>query len=292
MDGDWPSTLDDLKDKVSQQGDFISKSLKRNLFTRIPTESTQQNAGVGKFYDTNRLDLWRQVLGPKMHYHFGLFDTSDAALLNDADIDAGFDRAVSDLYPFIGKGDRVYDIGCGWGGPARQLIRDVGCQIVGITASRTQFQYCSQQKLRVRHGDVENTLPPGYFDCMLLLESFSHVRDKLRLLKVLRLFGKKLVLRSHCQDVAPASVNFGGTMHMQPSSELREMVKQAGWSIIHWRNRREESTPSIEIWHNRLQNILPSDDVHLETFWHFCRRVLSTADEWAANNPLIELVAE
>lgn len=298
----WPSTLHALKERVCDRSQKIQRHMEQTLFSRLPAKTTglakttDTQISVGKFYDTQRIDLWRQVLGNKMHYHFGLFedcqqlpDRKDA--MDDA-MDAAFDRAVSELYPFIPRGSRVYDIGCGWGGPALQLRAERGCQVEGITISQTQAQYCTAQGLQVRHGNVEETLPPGYFDCMIMMESLCHVQDKLRLLKRLRLFGKKLVIRAHCQDRHPTSQNFGETMLMNSSPQLRSLIEQAGWNIVHWQNRRLESMPSVLVWQRRLQLIPPSDDRHLETLRYFCDRVVAHWDKWSEANPLIEIVAE
>ena len=304
----WPSTFQALKERVCAHSQKIQQHMEQTLFSRLPARTTglaktiDTRISVGKFYDTQRIDLWRQVLGDKMHYHFGLFedchqlpDRKDAInnnALSESVIDIAFNRGVSELYPFIPSGSRVYDIGCGWGGPAMQLQAERSCQVEGITISQTQAQYCTAQGLQVRHGNAEETLPPGYFDCMIMMESFCHVQDKLRLLKSLRLFGKKLVLRAHCQDRHPTSQNFGGTMLMNSSPQLRFLVEQAGWNIVHWRNRRPESMPSVLVWQRRLRSIPPSDDRHLETLREFCDRVVTHWDEWGESNPLIELVAE
>lgn len=299
----WPSTLQALKERVCDRSQKIQQHMEQTLFSRLPArttglaKTTDTRISVGRFYDTQRIDLWRQVLGHKMHYHFGLFedchqlpDRKDA--INEAAIDAAFDRAVSELYPFIPRGSRVYDIGCGWGGPALQLRTERGCQVEGITISQTQAQYCTAQGLQMRHENVEETLPPGYFDCMIMMESLCHIQDKLRLLKILRLFSKKLVIRAHCQDRHPTSRNFGGTMLMNSSSQLRSLIEQAGWDIVHWQNRRPESMPSVLVWQRRLKLIPPSDDRHLETLRDFCDRVVTHWQEWGESNPLIELVAE
>ncbi|MEL6903410.1 MAG: class I SAM-dependent methyltransferase, partial [Cyanobacteria bacterium J06606_4] len=304
----WPSTLQALKERVCDRSQKIQQHMEQTLFSKLPaktelpkttglSKTTDARISVGEFYDTQRIDLWRQVLGHKMHYHFGFFedchqrrDRKDT--INEVTSNAAFDRAVSELYPFIHRGGRVYDIGCGWGGPALQLRTERGCQVEGITISKTQAQYCAAQGLQVRHGNVEETLPPGYFDCMIMMESLCHVQDKLRLLKSLRLFGKKLVIRAHCQDRHPTSRNFGGTMLMNSSLQLRSLVEQAGWTIVHWQNRRLESMPSVLVWQQRLKSIPPSDDRHLETLRDFCNRVVTHWDEWGESNPLIELVAE
>ncbi|EDX86768.1 methionine biosynthesis protein MetW, putative [Synechococcus sp. PCC 7335] len=294
----WPHTLQTLKERVCTHSQKIQQHMEQTLFSRLPArttglaKTTDPRISVGKFYDTQHIDLWRQVLGHKMHYHFGLFEDCQQLPHEDDAIDAAFNRAVSELYPFIPRGSRVYDIGCGWGGPALQLQVERGCQVEGITISKTQAQYCTAQGLQVRHENVEETLPPGYFDCMIMMESLCHIQNKLRLLKSLRLFGKKLVIRAHCQDRHPTSRNFGGTMLMNSSPQLRSLVEQAGWNIVHWQNRRLESMPSVLVWQRRLRSIPPSDDRHLETLRDFCNRVVTHWDKWGESNPLIELVAE
>ncbi len=286
---DWPTSLVDLQTLVRIHSQQVQQTLQQNLFSRLPPISFGPNQTIGEFYDTSNLETWQHVLGQEMHYHFGLFDLSTPLAPQP---DTAFSTSVARLYPHIPHGSRVYDLGCGWGGPARQLIRDLGCQVEGITASQSQYQYCSKLGLLVRHGDMEANLPSGPFDVLLMLESLSHVRDKLRLLKILRLFGKRLILREHCQNASPPSINFGGTMYMDSSLELRNLLFAAGWKITRWRNRRAESMPSIQIWHQRLQTIPPGNDAHIETLRAFCAHVLAYPDEWAANNPLIEVVAE
>ena len=81
-------------------------------------------------------------------------------------------------------------------------------------------------------------------------------------------------------------------MLMNSSSQLRSLIEQAGWNIVHWQNRRPESMPSVLAWQRRLKLIPPSDDRHLETLRNFCDRVVIHWNEWGESNPLIELVAE
>jgi hypothetical protein len=76
---------------------------------------------------------------------------------------------------------------------------------LGLTISRTQFRYVASLGLPARWGDAERTLPPGAFDCALMLESFCHVADKPRLLATLRPFVSRLVMRVNCQDGSAAA---------------------------------------------------------------------------------------
>ena len=267
--------------------------MERIFFRSLPPATTDPNRRLDDFYSTERVDAWRQVLGPEMHYHAGIFERPlPGAAPDDALAAAAQRRAVEELYPFLPAGGCVYDVGCGWGGAMRMLVRQLRCRTLGITISRTQFRHCSSRGLQVRYGDAETTLPPGNFDCMLLLESLSHIRNKIRLLRVLRVFGKRLVMRVNCQDAAPNSVNFGGTMHMIRSVELHAMIEEAGWRIVHWRDRRPEALPSVYAWQRKLKAVPVTNDYHLETLRAYCRRVLRFPEKWAACNPLIEVVAE
>ncbi|MGR8932515.1 MAG: hypothetical protein ACU836_17975 [Gammaproteobacteria bacterium] len=117
------------------------------------------------------------------------------------------------------------------------------------------------------------------------------MKDKLTLLRNIKPFCEKLVVRINCQDASTQASAFGGTMFMISSSELKEIVEKAGWIIKHWKNIRAETLQSSIVWGSRLNQIKPTDDVHLETFRAFCDRVNPMLDEWSRNNPLIELVA-
>ena len=291
LTGAWPVNIHDLHDAVHHAGTALHQTLEEHFFNRIPSVAVAPTGDLDAFYSTDSVATWQQVLGAEMHYHFGLFSQEERESPPDIASDVPFARAVTQLFDFIPSGSSVYDLGCGWGGPARMLTRDHHCRVLGMTISKTQYRHLAAAGLPVRYGDLETTLPPGHFDCMLLLESLEHVRDKARLLQILRLFGSRLVMRVHCQDGAPNSVNFAGTMPMIQSTQLREIIEAAGWQIIHWQNRREESMPSLRVWHERLAAIAPGTDLHLETFRAFCARICQCEQMWAGNNQLIEVVA-
>ena len=292
MQGVWPATMQELKECVRDKGKIVNEIIENKIYSQLPKANLQFDFRVSQSHKTDHIELWQQVLGPKMHYHFGMFDPPDQLPSSEEQVNAAFDKAISDLYRFIPKGSRVYDIGCGWGGPAELLIQEQNCFVEGITASRTQFRYCAARGIPVRLGDAEINLPGGYFDCMLMIESFCHIQDKLRLLKTLRLFGGRLVIRDHCHDSGSTTIQFGDTMHINSSTELRQMIEEAGWKITHWQNRRAESMPSAMAWHKRLQAIPATNDFQLEILRKSCENLMEYGDQWATENPLIEVVAE
>ncbi len=286
-----PASEAELQDAVSRAAREIGRGGSKLIEPLQPLPEFDSERGMMDQFYSGDLGRWRTVLGEEMHYHHGLFDLpcpepDDAAML------VASHRAVAELYPFIAAGASVYDVGCGWGGPLGMLARERGCRALGITIARTQFRHVAAQGLPVRWGDAERTLPPGDFDCALLLESFEHMQDKLRLLRILRTFAKRLVMRVNCVDGVPPETGFGGTMPMVSSETLRRLIEDAGWQVIHWRNRRPETIPSAAVWARRLRALGPTDDFHLETLRALCVNVMECGDQWAEYSPLIEVVAQ
>jgi hypothetical protein len=281
-----PASEDELHERATRGALAHAERIRLHVLDQVPAPPRRQvSRRLGRFYGGDPA-TWQHVLGTRLHYHHGLFDTGTA------DMDAALDRAVTELYPFIPAAGRIYDIGCGWGGPLAMWIRDLRCPSLGVTISRAQFRYASSLGLPVRWADAERTLPPGYFDCVIMLESFEHIAAKRWLLEMLRMFTGRLVMRVNCQDRSPASTVFGGTMHMISSTALRTMLESTGWRITHWRDRRAEAMPSVTCWHTRSARPGLVSDAHLTTLRMWTTRVLSAPAEWAAANPLVEVVAE
>ena len=292
--GAWPKTEAELQKGVIAQAKEIGSFAEDRLYRRLPPLPTLPPSGevspIGAFYDGD-ITLWKRVLGADLHYHFGIFDDQaahpDAAMMAAAQC-----RAVSELYPLLPAGRTIYDVGCGWGGPMSMWVRDLGCPSVGLTVSRDQYRHVASRGLPVRWGDAESTLPPGLFDCAVMLESLCHMRDKEHVLRILRVHCGRLVMRVHCQDRAPAGTVFGGTMHMISSQDLRALLEQTGWTIRHWQNRRFQTLPNFRGWNAALSGIPPTGHDHIEVLRSWSARAEAILADWAANNPLIEVMAE
>ena len=96
---------------------------------------------VDAFYSSPPLDVWRRVLGDRMHYHHGIWEA-------DEDWDAALDNAVLTLARHVEPGSTVLDLGCGWGGPATVLAERLGCHVIGVTVSQAQASYCARARPR------------------------------------------------------------------------------------------------------------------------------------------------
>jgi cyclopropane-fatty-acyl-phospholipid synthase len=91
-------------------------------------------------YDVSN-EFYEMVLGPSMTYTCALFPTEDATL-EEAQF-AKYDLVARklDLQP----GQRLLDLGCGWGGMVRHAAREYGVKALGVTLSREQATWAQQQ---------------------------------------------------------------------------------------------------------------------------------------------------
>ena len=87
--------------------------------------------------------FYEMVLGPSMTYTCAVFPTEDATL--EAAQHTKYDLVARklDLQP----GQRLLDLGCGWGGMVRHAAKEYGVQALGVTLSREQASW-AQHKIK------------------------------------------------------------------------------------------------------------------------------------------------
>ena len=99
-------------------------------------------SAVNKLYDDALPEIWKKVIGEDLHYHVGW---------GEGDI---LYNSVKYLYQFIDNNSKVLDCGCGWGGPAKALLRDLKCDVTGINISKVQYDYIKENiPIEVIHAD-------------------------------------------------------------------------------------------------------------------------------------------
>jgi tocopherol O-methyltransferase len=209
---------------------------------------------VAEHYD--ELDpFYRELWGE--HLHHGLWRTGSES--PEAAVVRLVERAAEavDLEPR----DRVCDVGCGYGAPARLLARRFGARVVGYTLSKQQAAVARRTDRpgpgrgpRYVLGDwLENDLPTASFDAVLAIESTEHMRAKMRFFteawRVLRPGGRLTV----CAWTVPASLRPWQRRHLiEPLSregslaplatveEYRSWVHGAGFDGIWTEELTEE----------------------------------------------------
>lgn len=240
------------------------------------------------FYSTGTIPEWKQVIGDEMHYHFGCFRGNE-------DLEVGVRQTVRNFYAHIPPRSHVLDVGCGWGGPAMLLSRERGCTVKGLTVATAQVAYCRTLGLDVRRCDVERDPLPAGHDVALLLEVLEHIRDKPSLLHRLRGCAKRLVIASNClRDENMLRESFGQSAVLCTVEELCRTLLEAGWEIIHLRQRRFESLRSLVCWKRNLDRFYGTTQPpgQLARLRSIVTHALRNPIEWALANPLIDVVAD
>ena len=131
---------------------------------------------VSHHYDvSNQFYAW--VLGPSMTYTCACYPDADATL----------EQAQEDKYRLVfdklrlSPGDRLLDVGCGWGGMVRYAARR-GVRATGVTLSAQQAAWAQQAIVEegltglaeVRHGDYREVTETG-FDAVSSIGLTEHI---------------------------------------------------------------------------------------------------------------------
>lgn len=127
-----------------------------------------------RHYDIGN-DIYEAMLDPTMTYSCGYWERADS--LEEAQ-QAKLDLVCRKLQ--LQPGERLLDVGCGWGGLAEFAARNYHARVTGITVSREQQALARE---RVQGLDVEIQLMDyrdlrGQYDKVVSIGMFEHVGPK------------------------------------------------------------------------------------------------------------------
>ncbi|MGW4049825.1 class I SAM-dependent methyltransferase [Streptomyces sp. NPDC004779] len=131
---------------------------------------------ISHHYDVGN-DFYALVLGPSMVYSCAYW--TDGGTLEDAQRDK-LDLIARKLA--LKEGDRLLDVGCGWGSMAIHAAREYGARVVGITLSREQAAFARKRiaeegltdRIEIRVQDYRD-VPDGPFDAISSIGMAEHV---------------------------------------------------------------------------------------------------------------------
>lgn len=257
---------------------------KRHLAKINPLSRASE--AISYHYDVSNA-FYSKVLGPSMAYTCAVYNDPSDSLEDAQERKFALIADKLDLKP----GDRLLDVGCGWGGMAMHAARERGVRVIGVTLSKEQAAW-GQRAVReagledlveIRHGDYRDVTETD-FDAVSSIgltehigvknyaDYFSFLHSKLR-------DGGRLL--NHCitrrDDSAGAKPEAFTDRYVFPDGELASPGRliaechDAGFEIQHDENLRLSYARTLEAWcHN------------LEANWEFCvnEAGLQTARVW------------
>ena len=166
----------------------------RRVFEGFRHSMTRDAEAIHHHYDVSNR-FYEMVLGPSMTYTCAVFPHEDATLEEAQEHKYELVARKLDLQP----GQRLLDLGCGWGGMVRHAAREHGVRALGVTLSREQATWAQEEIKRqgldhlaeVRHLDYR-LVEEGDFDAVSSIgltehigvrnypSYFSFIRDKLK----------------------------------------------------------------------------------------------------------------
>ena len=146
----------------------------KHLFNRNSRQGSKKN--IHAHYDLGN-DFYRLWLDPTMNYSSAWFEGDRAGDLIDAQW-AKVRRALRECG--VQPGQRVLEIGCGWGALAECAAREFGATVTGVTLSAEQLAW-AQKRLadaalpgELRFQDYRD-ISDGPFDAIASIEMFEAV---------------------------------------------------------------------------------------------------------------------
>jgi cyclopropane-fatty-acyl-phospholipid synthase len=130
----------------------------RQLLHRLRSNTREGSIrNISAHYDTGN-EFFAQFLDKTLTYSCAIFP-DDFSTLETAQ-EWKLDTVCRKLE--LGPGDRLIEIGTGWGGLAIHAARKYGCEVVTTTISEKQFEYASQVVADAGLGDKVSVLQEDY----------------------------------------------------------------------------------------------------------------------------------
>ncbi|HKI41916.1 MAG: class I SAM-dependent methyltransferase [Mycobacterium sp.] len=238
----------------------------RRVADGLVHSKTRDAEAIHHHYDVSN-SFYERVLGPSMTYTCAVYPDADATL----------EEAQENKYRLVFEklrlqpGDRLLDVGCGWGGMVRYAARH-GVRVIGATLSAEQANWARQaiqdeglaELAEVRHTDYRDVREVG-FDAVSSIGLTEHIGVRNYpayfgfLKSKLRTGG---LLLNHCitrHDNKSTSFAGGFTdRYVFPDGELTGSgritaeVQDAGFEVVHAENFRHHYAMTLRDWCRNL----------------------------------------
>jgi cyclopropane fatty-acyl-phospholipid synthase-like methyltransferase len=230
---------------------FALKSC-RNQELGLSSKRTNSEAAAA-YYDNPDIARFYRICWGGSDVHVGLYKTGNETI---AEASAAMTRHLLSLSQ-VGPGDRVLDIGCGYGGTLR-ILAGLGCRPSGIDFSercveeaiRLNKEAGFEDSINVEFGDFHKINScSGIWDAVFCQESLIHSTDKLKVFsevyRVLRpggVFAFSDILTGENADIPMVEAAFArlGVEAGVTGQHYRDMAREVGFEVERFEERLED----------------------------------------------------
>jgi cyclopropane-fatty-acyl-phospholipid synthase len=270
MDGDWDcDALDEMFRRVLGSGAQHRPLVRaagalKALQSRLTNLQTKRRsrAVAEEHYDIDHR-MYAHFLGPWNQYTCCFFDgTTDLERAEVIKLEMLCDKLE------LKAGDRLLDIGCGWGGFAKYAAQTRGCEVTGISLSDEQIRYAVDYTkglpVTIRKLDYrdlpDSGLPP--FDKISIVGMIEHVGYKNyaplmgvvhQMLKPDGLFLLHTI--GNCEKtivVDPWIEKYIFRNSMAPAMSQLSDAAEGKFVIEDWENYGHHYVPTLQSWYDRF----------------------------------------
>ncbi len=140
------------RDEINIYGNIIKRILHTWRFLTNYNLPTKSKKDIKHHYDKGE-ELYDLFLDKKHRQYSCAYFLSEKESLEDAQQNK-INHIIKKLN--LSPGQKVLDIGCGWGGMAFEIARQSQCEITGISLSENQINYCKQKAKELKLDNQVN----------------------------------------------------------------------------------------------------------------------------------------